>query len=95
MTATTASTGVSSDWVFDIMPDNAALANTADASIKFKVNQNMNQGTVLTIGAPSNLTIIGTGDIQDLCWSKIAYKTCKVNANKIELELDVDVTSLS
>lgn len=87
--------GVSSEWTFDIMPDNASLGNTADASIKFKVNQNLPKGTILTIKAPTNLSLISTTDIQDLCWSKISYVTCKVNGGKIELDLAQDVTSLS
>lgn len=92
---TAGTTGVSSEWVFDIIPDNAALADTADAHIKFKVNQNMPKGTTLKIKAPNNLTIISTGEIQDLCWSKIMYQTCEVNSSKIELVLDQDVTALS
>lgn len=89
------SVGVSSEWVFDIIPDNAALGDTVDAHLKFKINQNLPKGTVLLITAPQNLVLISTTDIQDLCWSKVAYQTCKTANSKIELVLDEDVTSLS
>jgi len=96
ISANAGSVGISSEWTFDLIPDNASVAAAVDGHMKFKVNQNLPMGTVLEITYPENITSALSGAIHNECWSKIAYTSCTITgAGKLQLVLNEDVSSLN
>ena len=82
---TTVAAGVSSEWVFDVTPDNMGIVAgfPADVHMKFKVSQKMPKGTVVDITSPDNLVLNASGDLMDSCFSMIQYTDCSIQSGKI------------
>lgn len=94
---TAGTTGVSSDWAFSFIPNNANVGVPVDGHLKFKVNQTLPKGTILQITFPDNIgQAFGTGNINNDCFSKISYTECSVTASsRLQMTIAEDVTALN
>jgi len=95
--ASSSTAGVSSDWSHTVTPMNIDQTN-ANGTFKFKVNQTLPKGSLITVKYPSNLTNslsnVSGNDLKDYCWSTQQYTKCEsVTASSIKLTTAVDITS--
>jgi len=86
--------GVSSDWSHTISPKNIDQS-AANGTFKFKVNQFLPKGSLITVAFPNNLSnaLSSVSDLKNYCWCDQQYTSCTSSSNSIILTTAVDISS--